>query len=85
MHHLCKVQSLFIISSSKKPAHFSMLSPPKIRGMCKIQTIRGVTAETPTKAGRLERTPSHMCDPVTKKWARIDEDIGKLCLETQRS
>ena len=55
------------MSSSKKPARVSMLSPPETRGMCKIQTIGGVTVVTLTIAGRLEHAPSHVCDPVTKK------------------
>ena len=54
-----------------------MLSLPKTRGMCKIQTIRSINTVTPTKAGRLELIPFHAYDLVTKKWIQIDEDIGK--------
>ena len=55
------------MSSSKKPARVSMLSPPETRGIHKIQTIGGVTTATPSKAGRLELAPSHAYNPVTKK------------------
>ena len=71
--------------SDKKPARVSIIPPPYAKGSFKIQTNEdGLTTATPTKMGKVDKTPSHVYDASAKRWIHMNEDDQKTLFSTPR-
>ena len=60
---------------SNKPSRVSIVPPPPLleKGTFKIEKRdNGVMIATPTKAGKLAPSPSHVYEPYTKQWLPLD-------------
>ena len=62
------------MSENRIPNRVSMIFPPREPGTFKMhKDDNGDALATPTKGGRLARSPSHLFDEHSKTWSRIDE------------
>ena len=63
------------MDSDKKPTRISIIPLPFAKGSFYIQTNKdGIITATPTKPGKMDKTPSHVYDPLIRKYIHLSKE-----------